>query len=715
MADMLADTSNHQWKFFRAGGFDQVLLEGPDDLLSLAGLDLKLWSALSCPVKGVEFDRRTLDLIDTDCDGHIRVPELLAAVEWVGRCLKDRDLLVNGQQGVPLSAINDGTEEGKIVLSAARTVLANLGRPDAALITVEDAAANESMIAQTLFNGDGVITEATVGDEGLKRWIADISATLGSVTDRSGEPGISRDIVERFSAETAAWLDWCNEPLAAVAERIPEQDREDAVRLWYAVKSKIDDFFLRCSLAAYDSRAAVIMNSPDDALAALALRDLSEAEEDLARLPLSAVKQEATLDLEHGLNPAWLGRIAGLRSLIIEPMIGDVPFLTAARWEQLKQSVAAYEEWWGRKPETAVAALGSKRLGQWSPGQSESALLALIDRDLALKPEFEAVVQVERLSRYCRDLMTLANNFVSFSDFYTGHGKAIFQAGTLYLDGRSFELCISVTDVAKHAMLANLSRVYLAYCDCVRNGGADRMTIAAAITSGDSDQLLVGRNGVFYDRQGLDWDATIVRIIEHPISLRQACWAPYKRIGKMVGEQMQKLAAARSKAAEEKAATGLIQAGQKPADSKPAQQAFDVGKFAGIFAAIGLAVGAIGAAAASILSGFLKLTWWQMPLALMGIMLLISGPSIVIAWFKLRQRNLGRLLDANGWAVNTHARINIPFGTSLTGLARLPQGALRKLSDPFEEKKRPWKSWLFLLIVIAAAALSWRLGLIPLK
>jgi hypothetical protein len=311
--------------------------------------------------------------------------------------------------------------------------------------------------------------------------------------------------------------------------------------------------------------------------------------------------------------------------------------------------------------------------------------------------------------------MTLANNFVSFSDFYTGHGKAIFQAGTLYLDGRSFELCIAVADVAKHAMLANLGRVYLAYCDCVRNGGADRMTIAAAITSGDSDQLLVGRNGVFYDRQGLDWDATIVRIIEHPISIRQAFWAPYKRIGKMVGEQMQKLAAARSKAAEEKAAAGLIQAGQKPAEGKPAQQAFDVGKFAGIFAAIGLAVGAIGAAAASILSGFMKLAWWQMPLALMGIMLLISGPSIAIAWFKLRQRNLGRLLDANGWAVNTHARINIPFGASLTSLARLPQGALRKLSDPFEEKKRPWKSLLLLLIVIAAAALSWRLGLTPLK
>jgi hypothetical protein len=311
--------------------------------------------------------------------------------------------------------------------------------------------------------------------------------------------------------------------------------------------------------------------------------------------------------------------------------------------------------------------------------------------------------------------MPLVNNFVSFRYFYTRRDKAIFQSGTLYLDGRSFELCIAVTDVAKHALLANLSQLYLVYCDCVRNGGADKRTIAAAITNGDCDQLLVGRNGVFYDRQGQDWDATIVRIIEHPISIRQAFWSPYKRIGKIVGEQLQKVATARSKAAEDKAAANLIAAGQKPADAKPAAQAFDVGKFAGIFAAIGLAVGAIGTAVVAILTGFLKLAWWQMPLAIPGIMLMISVPSVVLAWFKLRQRNLGRLLDANGWAVNTRARINIPFGASLTNLARLPKGAVRKLYDPFEEKKSPWKAWILLAALLVVVVIAWRMGLLPIR
>jgi len=152
-----------------------------------------------------------------------------------------------------------------------------------------------------------------------------------------------------------------------------------------------------------------------------------------------------------------------------------------------------------------------------------------------------------------------------------------------------------------------------------------------------------------------------------------------------------------------------MQVGNKKEETKQ-QPPFDAGKFAGIFAAIGLAIGAIGTAIASILTGFFKLPWWQMPLALIGIMLLVSGPSVAIAWFKLRQRNLGRLLDANGWAVNTRARINIPFGASLTGLARLPQGAIQTISDPFAEKKTPWKRWLFLLMIVAAAVIAWQYG-----
>ncbi len=64
----------HTWSFFRSGGLDQVSLTTSEDLLALDRLDQKLWVALSCPVKGLELDEKTLALIDSDGDGHIRVP-----------------------------------------------------------------------------------------------------------------------------------------------------------------------------------------------------------------------------------------------------------------------------------------------------------------------------------------------------------------------------------------------------------------------------------------------------------------------------------------------------------------------------------------------------------------------------------------------------------------------------------------------------------------
>jgi hypothetical protein len=152
---------------------------------------------------------------------------------------------------------------------------------------------------------------------------------------------------------------------------------------------------------------------------------------------------------------------------------------------------------------------------------------------------------------------------------------------------------------------------------------------------------------------------------------------------------------------------GKVVAGAPAVAVKPA---FDVGKFAGIFAAIGLAVGAIGGILASIVGGLLGLKIWQMPLAMIGLMLAISGPAMVLAWFKLKRRNLAPILDANGWAVNARARINIPFGTSLTSLSSLPAGAHRSLTDPYADKKSVWPYYLLVAPAICVLIALWYFG-----
>ncbi len=267
----------------------------------------------------------------------------------------------------------------------------------------------------------------------------------------------------------------------------------------------------------------------------------------------------------------------------------------------------------------------------------------------------------------------------------------------------------------KHSTMVALSGMFLIYCDCVSKQNNEKMIIVAAMTNGDIDNLIVGRNAIYYDRSGHDWDATVIKIVDNPISIRQAFFSPYRKVAKFIESQVEKFAQAKEKESHEKNTSQIENtASQIVEPPKAPPTPFDIGKFVGIFAAISLALGAIGGVLASFISGFLTLVWWKMPLALMGIVLAISGPSMIIAWLKLRKRNLAPILDANGWAINARAIINIPFGNTLTDLVELPLNAKINLNDPFTKKKNPFINILITLLILLflTTLVLWRMGIL---
>ena len=304
---------------------------------------------------------------------------------------------------------------------------------------------------------------------------------------------------------------------------------------------------------------------------------------------------------------------------------------------------------------------------------------------------------LEKLLLLCRDFCTLLRNFVSFQDFYAKRGKAllgrgaddespwaIFQAGTLVIDQRACNLCMKVSDMAKHNTQAADSGMFLIYCNCKHHATGQTMQIVAAMTVGDIRNLKVGKNALFYDRQGRDWEAEVVKIIDNPISIGQAFWSPYRKLGEWVSGLITKSAAEKEKKSFADMTAKLQTTPAAPAAAQqPAQPApFDIAKFAGIFAAIGMAVGYIGSFFTSIALGLKDLGWWGW-LVIPGLLLVISGPSMILAWMKLRKRNLAPLLNANGWAINADAIVNVLFGNTLTEQAQYP---IMKLKDPFAKK-----------------------------
>ncbi len=711
---MASTAGKHKWTFFRAGGFDQVKLATGADLMNLESLDQTLWVALACPVTGLEIDSRTLALIDSDKNGRVRAGELIEAVKFAGSRIRNPDDLLKGEPALPLAAILDATPEGKELLSSARQILANIGKSDAAAISVDDVSDTKRIFAGTAFNGDGVITRLSATDDALRALIGEIIDCMGGVPDLSGEPGVGAEQIEGFFAEAKAHAAWLSSGDAGAGSVFPlgAAATAEAAAAIAALKTKIDDYFARCRLAAYDPRTETLLNRKEEEYLAFVSGDLSINAAEVAAFPLSRVAAGRPLPLSGPVNPAHAAALSRLAEAAVKPLLGPRTELTEPDWTALQDRVSAFAAWQAGKAGHKAEKLGRKRLEEILSSGAETALLDLLAKDKALAPETAGIERVERLVRYYRDLALLCTNFVNFKDFYDKTEPAIFQNGILYLDQRACGLCLRVQDAAKHSLMAALAGAYLAYVDCVRKETGETMQVVAAFTAGDSDNLMVGRNGLFYDRQGRSWDATIAKIVDNPISIRQAFWSPYKKFVRYLEEQVSKRAAAADAEADKTLAAAAMTTVNvdktKPPAAAPVPKKIDVGTVA----ALGVAFGAIGTFITGIIgygTGIFRLGLPAVIGTVIGIILLISTPSVIMAYMKLRKRNLGPILDANGWAINAKAKINVPFGATLSRVAKLPAGSRRDSSDPYAEKTFPWRSALLLLAVFYFAY-RWYVG-----
>jgi hypothetical protein len=699
-------STSHTWQFYRIGGFDQVSLTTAADLENLHTLDQKIWAALSCPVKGLELDEKTLALLDLDKDGRIRVPELLAAIQWCKPYFKDLAVLLSSKDTLPLDAFAD-TPEGKSTAASARRILASLGKPEATAISLADAADTAKLFAATKLNGDGLVTPASTDDPALSALIADVAGVTGGAPDRSGAPGINQTHLDTFYADAAAFIAWSEKSDSPDVLTLGGATAAAAAAV-AAVRAKVDDYFARTRLAAFDSRALGAVNRAEIEYLALAAKDLTITSEEIAGFPLARIAADAPLPLLVGTNPAWASRLVALQRDAVTPAFGaTVTTLTEAQWNDLKTKVDAYTAHAAAKAGAAAGGLGLDKLRAHLAAAEtlKPAFAALVAADQALAPEFDAIVNVEKLLRFTRDFRALLHNYVNFLDFYSPDQLAVFQAGTLYLDTRATELCV---EVAGPTPLAAMSKMFIAYCNLTRTGLPPRK-IAACFTNGDSDYLFVGRNGLFYDRQGRDWDANIFAIADNPISVRQAFLSPYKKFLRMIEEQVAKRAAAADAESNAKlaaAADKTANADKAAAAPKPPEppKKVDIGSVA----AIGIVVTGIVGVLTTIIGYIFGLVWWQYPLVVLGIALVISGPSMLIAWLKLRQRTIGPVLEANGWAINGRIKVNIPFGTKLTERAALPKGSKLDLNDPYVDRaaarKRRIGIFTTLIILLAASA-----------
>ncbi|MCR4816517.1 MAG: hypothetical protein K5842_04965 [Bacteroidales bacterium] len=619
----------YDWTFASIGGVTRVTINSGADIAHLGELDQKLWTVLSCPVKGLEFDEQTLQLMDTDADGKIRVNEVVAASKWLTSTVKDADKLLLGEDHIAFADINEADEDGAAIVASASRILKSLGN-------------DKQEIA-----------------------LADVTAAKTAFDDK-------------VKAKDDA--------TAAVNDQRPYGDNtDDAIAAVNTIRSKVDDFFMRCKLIAFDEACSEAVDVSVEKIQAISEKNLATCSDQIADYPLARPNKECLLPLSNAINPAWQATFDKVCALALKVDYPDATSIDESQWH-------------------AVVA----KLDTYVTGLTDDKTAKVENFDKEMEEEDNDIKLVNKFLHLYRDFYKLLKNYVVFADFYTRdiNKLAVFQCGQLYLDQRCCDLCVKVSDMSKHADMAGLSGMYLIYCHCTSKVKGVEMDIVAALTDGDVDDLRVGKNAVFYDRSGQDWDATVTKIVDNPVSVRQAFWSPYKKLWKFITDKINKNAAEKeAKQMDDltaKADTATDNIAAKPADGAAPAAAekktpFDIAKFAGIFAAIGLALGAIGAALAG-LGAFVFAKWYNILILVALIIVIVSGPSMFIAWSKLRKRNLGPVLNANGWAVNAQVRINTAFGATLTSLAKYP---MVKMPDPYADKKMPcWKKWLITLVVL---------------
>lgn len=491
-------SGNRKWSTFRGGRTKQVLLKTPEDIENLASLDRKMYMAMSCPCKGLRFDARTLEFLDTDGDGRIRIDEVLSSIAFLKENNFDFKLLFEK---------NDEDSERLAQIMSRQAAIENEPPTKEELLAIE---------------------------EWTKKETSEEISFLGEET----------------------------------------QSAEEALKL---VEPLIDEYFQPSS-----------------------------------NVDLVTEESTRTLSLIDHINPRYIEAIMDFRAKCVDKILGKVDFIDMLGWKAIKTKFAPYRKWKSSRP---VLASGAK--------------------DVLLKEE--------KILRFKMYLLEFLENFVNMGRLYSKASSAMFQCGTLRIDSRELCLCLPVESEAAHSALAEKSKCCMLYLSVSRPSDGIKRNICAVVTAGRTASLYVGRNGVFYDEEGRECDAVVTKIVEHSVSLVEAFWLPWRKIGETISSLVKKFVSDK-------------QSKTMPANFQVQPESIRSGGgavMASSVAAISIGVAMLGTAMAAVVKTITGIQpWWMIFPALAAVVLAVSLPSVVLVWFKLRKRDIGAILNASGWAVN---------------------------------------------------------------
>jgi hypothetical protein len=734
-----------EMRFRNFGGIHQFMVSDEDDLARIDDLDPARWAATSAPLSDLHCDPAFLRYIDHESTGRVRVSQIIDARDWLFTRLAQRDVLRKRVEAIPVAAIDEKDKAGGGLRAAAERVNREQKAADPKVIALSDVQAFKTAYAKLLANGDGVVPPDVVPEEDVKTFLTDVMDVVGGVPDRGGSNGVDADRLKLFVTQGKVWQEW---RARAAAAKPWGDDTEAAIALVREMDPKLEAYFLYCELLRQEAPSPESLRLKEDDLRALRLKAIGDIEQYLQGAPLAAPSVDGALPLSAAVNSLHRDRFEALRDTVIRRALGaDVGSLTRADWRKVKATFEAYATWEKAKPAEPFDKLGDEKMKAYLDGGLPAKVEQYIATDLAAAAEIGQVDDLEKLVLYVRWLIELVNNFVNFSAIYLPKQTALIEAGSLVIDGRRLDFCLKVANRAAHKAVAVLSNIYLVYVEVLeKEGGAVVYQLMAPVTGGEAGRLRVGKRGLFIDLKDKEYDAIVTEIVDNPISVKQAAFAPFRRAAAAISSKIEEYVS-NAQASHEAALHARAEAGVAEAQARVEAGATQVGTGVGVARGTvvappatpppaeptrpeaeplnpnslilggGMALAGLGAVLAGIFGVISSLKGW---LAIMGVVLTVMAVSALLGWIKLRRRDMALLLEASGWAVNVHMTITRPIARVFVFVPDLPRDAVLDRTDMLpgspEDESHAGRTVVLLILLAAVIAGVWffrrRLGLV---
>lgn len=671
-------------QFERIGRVEQLTIKNCQDLAGVLEIDQAHWIATSAPVEGLRTDSVFLSLVDDDCNGRIRTDELCDAIRWLLLHLKDPKGIDDKSSTLRLDAIDTTTEDGEKILAQAQKILTNLGKNDLPMIALEDIRKLKSTIEQSKVSEAGIVLNDATDDEALSDLLAKIIQVTGGADHPSGTKGVGQAQLNIFLSDLDAYEKWLVRKDDAIQSLDAFGDqKEQAHGLYRKIAPKFDSYFAQCLALTQDPNLASRFALPADRVQATDFHNINSVRSLLRDAPIGKASATQVYDFEQPTNTVYIKLLKRFADEILAPLGMDTQDVTSAEWQQIHEVFNDYDQWLIDKPASAIVNMDLNELVELACEDRVSQINHLIETSCATAIELNEIRMVEKLALYQAHMIELANNFVSFPYLYDKDQRAIFENGSLVMDGRRFEMAIRADNRKAHVRATKESDIFVIYVKITGINGEKDMELAFPVTSGGKGNLCVGKRGIFHNLQDQTRDAQVVEMVENPISLAEALIAPFKRIINLITGKIEKLTTSAEKNLD-KAADSTFADIQNAGDAKRAKAPNGNSSLAagGVFAAGSVALAALGSAAAYI-SKILAETG---PLKSMGGLLValvaVMIPIAIVAMLKLSRRDLSAMLEGAGWAINARMRLTRQQADQFTNRPLVPGMIQRWFTSP---------------------------------